>query len=167
MPVNQTTPSRPADAIGFEPRLFLREEELDRALELALAAHRLLERVAEPEDAGHGLGAGHWRVLSALRRRPGQAVSALRERLSIPKQTLARVLGDLEGAGLITRTIAGVDRRRRSLALTDLGRQTEAAISAAARARLAAAFRAAGPHAVAGARDVWLAILGAQTETPP
>jgi DNA-binding MarR family transcriptional regulator len=167
MPVNKTPPPSAADTVGFEPRLFLREEELDRALELALAAQRVLESIAEPAQADDTLGSGHWRVLSALRRRPGQSVAALRTRLAIPKQSLARLLDDLQTAGLITRAVANADRRRRALSLTEAGRAREAAIAAGGRARLAAAFRAAGPQAVAGARDVWLALLASAPEAGP
>ncbi|MES1199208.1 MAG: MarR family transcriptional regulator [Pseudomonadota bacterium] len=155
MPVNQTRP-----AAGPEGRLYLKEDELDRAVDLVFAAARHFWKSAEHALAAHDLGPAHYRALAAIRRSEGLAVSDLQARLGVRKQSLARVLGELEKAGLIAREPGRQDRRQRLLLLTAAGREAERDASAALRERLAHIFRAAGADAVAGAR----AVLGALAE---
>jgi DNA-binding MarR family transcriptional regulator len=156
MPVNL---SRPApEPIGPEARLYLKEEELDRAVELVFTATRRFWRVAESPLAARGLGPAHYRALAAIRRSEGLAVSALRETLDVTKQSLARVLGELERAGFIERLQGRQDRRQRLLNLTAAGRSAERDATTALRERLAHIFRLAGAEAVAGARAVLLAL---------
>jgi DNA-binding MarR family transcriptional regulator len=78
--------------------------------------------------------------------------------LGVVKQSLARVLGELEAAGFIVRAPGLTDRRARRLLLTDAGREAERAVSAALRERISAVFRAAGADAVMGARTVLAAL---------
>ena len=125
MPVNlRPQPGAPA----ADARLYLKEEELDRAVEQLFAAARRFGRGAEPLLAARGLGPAHYRALSAIRRAEGLAVSALREALGVRKQSLARVLDDLDQAGLITRAAGPKDRRERRLSLTPSGRDVEAEV---------------------------------------
>ena len=155
MPVNlRPQPGAPA----ADARLYLKEEELDRAVELLFAATRRFGRGADPILAARGLGPAHYRALSAIRRGEGLAVTTLREVLGVRKQSLARVLDDLDAAGLVTRAPGAQDRRERRLFLTDAGRAVEAEVSTALRDRLAAVFRTCGAEAVAGARTVWAAL---------
>jgi len=155
MPVNLRSQPTPP---GSDARLYLKEDELDRAVELLFAAARRFGRGAEPILAEKGLGPAHYRALSSIRRAEGLAVTALRETLGVRKQSLARVLDDLAGAGLIARAPGAADRRERRLFLTDAGRDIEAEVSAALRERLAGVFRSCGADAVAGARAVWAAL---------
>jgi len=164
MPVNLRPQS---GAPAADARLYLKEEELDRAVEQLFAAARRFGRGAEPLLAARGLGPAHYRALSAIRRAEGLAVSALREALGVRKQSLARVLDDLDQAGLITRAAGPKDRRERRLFLTPSGRDVEAEVSAALRERLAAVFRACGAEAVAGARTVWAALAETAPEDAP
>lgn len=146
----------------IEGRLYLREDELDRAAELLFLAARRFWRAAEGPLAASDLGSAHYRALAAIRRGEPLPVKALLDRLEVRKQSLARVLKDLEAAGLIERRKGDRDRRERLLVLTELGREAERTASAALRERLAQVFRAAGADAVAGARSVLLAL--AETE---
>jgi DNA-binding MarR family transcriptional regulator len=142
-------------------RLYLKEEELDQAVDLYFLAARRFWRVAEGALSESKLGPAHYRALARIRR-TGSAlsVSALREKLGVRKQSLARVLTELERAGLIARIPDTNDRRQRLLTLTEAGLAAERTASAALRERLAQAFRAVGAEAVAGA----LALLQALTE---
>lgn len=152
MPVNQSRPP------STEGRLYLKEEELDRAVDLVFAATRRFWRSAEEALASHDLGPAHYRALAAIRRDEGLAVSDLQARLGVRKQSLARVLGELEKEGLIRREPGREDRRQRLLTLTPEGRDAERDASAALRERLAQVFRAAGAEAVIGARAVLAAL---------
>ncbi len=151
MPVNQSRPPT-------EGRLYLKEDELDRAVDLVFAATRRFWKSAEEALANHDLGPAHYRALAAIRREEGLAVSDLQTRLGVRKQSLARVLGELEKEGLIRRDPGLEDRRQRLLTLTQEGRDAERDASAALRERLAQVFRAAGADAVTGARAVLTAL---------
>ena len=174
MAVNpKTPPPRPpeprpeprADSGRVDGRLYLREDELDRAADLVFRAARRFWRAAEGPLSRSDLGPAHYRALAAVRRGEsapgGLPVKALQERLGVRKQSLQRVLNELEAAGLLVRAPGLRDRRERLLALTDLGREAERAASAALRERLGQVFRLAGADAVAGAR----AVLAALAET--
>jgi len=160
MTVNQP---RPAPAASAEGRLYLREDELDRAVDLVFTATRRFWKTAEDALTTHDLGPAHYRALAAIRRDEGLAVSTLQAQLGVRKQSLARVLGELEKAGLLAREPGRDDRRQRLLTLTEAGRAAERAASAALRERLAQVFRAAGADAVAGARAVLAALASERT----
>jgi DNA-binding MarR family transcriptional regulator len=114
-----------------------------------------------------GLGGAHYRAMSAIRRNPGLRIGQLQDALGVRKQSLARVLDDLDQAGLVTRAAGPRDRRERRLFLTPSGRDVEAEVSAALRERLAAVFRVCGAEAVAGARTVWAALAETTPEDAP
>lgn len=158
MPVNLTRPTHASP--NPEARLYLKEDELDRTIELLMAAARQFWTAAARPLAIHGLGPAHYRALAGIRRAEGQPISALQAKLGVRKQSLARVLDDLESKGLIRREPSPIDRRARRLALTEAGRLIETEISSALRERLGVIFRACGAEAVGGARDV-LAMLAA------
>jgi DNA-binding MarR family transcriptional regulator len=149
---------RAAAGVSPEHRLYLREEELDHAVDLLFVAARRFWRTAEGPLSRRGLGPAHYRALAAIRRSEGLSVSALREKLAVAKQSLARVLAELEGAGFVERTAGARDRRERLLRLTEAGRIAERETSAALRERLAHIFRKAGAEAVLGARVVLAAL---------
>jgi DNA-binding MarR family transcriptional regulator len=79
--------------------------------------------------------------------------------LGVTKQSLNRVLRTLVHDGLVEARIGQKDRRERHLFLTDEGAQLEHRLSGAQRARMRAAFRQAGPEAVAGFRTVLEAMM--------
>lgn len=79
--------------------------------------------------------------------------------LGVTKQSLNRVLRTLVEDGLIESRVGTRDKRERHLHLTAEGETLERQLSDAQRARMRAAYRAAGPEAVAGFREVLEAMM--------
>jgi DNA-binding MarR family transcriptional regulator len=79
--------------------------------------------------------------------------------LGVTKQSLNRVLRSLIEDGLVESKIGTRDKRERHLYLTDSGKALEKALSEAQRGRMRAAYRMAGPEAVAGFRQVLEAMM--------
>lgn len=152
MPVNQSNAR--TSPPGAEARLYLTEDALDRAAALLFAAARGFWASAREPLAALDLGPAHYRAMAAMRRTPGITPGRLMQTLGVRKQSLARVLSELEKAGLAERLPGLDDRRERRLFLTPAGGRAEEEVSAALRERLAQAFREAGAEAVAGARVV-------------
>ena len=78
-----------------DPRLILREEELDAALELMLLAEAALWSAADSALEGEpsGVGRSHYRTLFLLKRRPGLGVRELARLTALSKQGASRTLG--------------------------------------------------------------------------
>jgi DNA-binding MarR family transcriptional regulator len=134
--------------------LFLTDEQLRRAIEAMFFAYRGF--TADPDRilADLGYGRAHHRALHFIQRAPGTTVSNLLAILGVTKQSLNRVLRTLVEDGLVESRVGARDRRERRLHLTEAGAALEARLSDAQRARMRAAFREAGPEAVAGFRTV-------------
>lgn len=143
-----------ASAPGFEPRLFLRDEELDYGIALLLAAERALMRQAGQLAKTLHIPPLAARILVTLRFQPGPSVKALREQLDTTVPTMARLIADLDASGLIERRKSLQDARARALHLTDKGVTATDAAADAMRASMRAAYRDAGSEAVAGVRAV-------------
>ncbi len=137
-----------------DPRLYLRDEELERGVGLILAGERALGRAAEAGRETAGLGKPELQVLLAIRFLPGQDVAALRGHLGATVPTLARLLGTLDQRGLIRRDRDARDARRRNLYLSPAGEAVLRPVVEAMRETLKQAYREAGPQQVAGARAV-------------
>ena len=75
------------------------------------------------------------------------------------KQSLNRVLRTLIEDGLVESRVGRADKRERHLFLTEKGAALERGLSDAQRARMRAAYRAAGPAAVTGFRQVLEAMM--------
>lgn len=148
-----------AGAPAFDPRLFLRDEELERGIALVLGAERALAAAGETAREASGLSAAECRILLTLRTDPGIEVSTLRERLGATVPTFARQLGRLDTAGYIAKTRGMMDARTRRLSLSAEGLAVTDPIAGAMRDALRNAYREAGAEKVAGARDVLAAIL--------
>ncbi|WP_455372788.1 MarR family winged helix-turn-helix transcriptional regulator [Limibacillus halophilus] len=142
--------------------LFLREEELREAIELLFFAYR--DFTGEPDRvlARYDFGRAHHRVIYFVGRNPGITVSDLLRILAITKQSLSRVLGQLLEEGFVAQEQDSKDRRRRLLTLTDKGRSLERDLTERQMARIARAYREAGPEAVAGFKRVLLGIVDEQ-----
>jgi DNA-binding MarR family transcriptional regulator len=155
--------SGPAD-----PRLILREDELDAGLELLLLAEAALWGAVDQglQAEGLGLGRSHWRAAFLLRRRPGLGVQELARLTSLSKQAASRILVDLAAKGLVEKTAGDLDGRRRTAALTARGEAFESAITGRLRGQLASAYRAAGLDGVAGSRRILSALAGGRTRSP-
>ena len=134
--------------------LFLTDAQLRRAIEAMFFAYRGF--TADPDRilAARGYGRAHHRALHFVGRSPGTTVNNLLGILGVTKQSLNRVLRTLVADGLVESRVGERDRRERHLRLTAAGEALERELSDAQRARMRAAFRAAGPQAVAGFRAV-------------
>jgi DNA-binding MarR family transcriptional regulator len=97
--------------------------------------------------------------LHFINRTHGTTVNNLLSILGVTKQSLNRVLRSLIEDGLVESRVGRTDRRERNLYLTPKGEALERALSEAQRERMRAAYRAAGPQAVAGFRQVLEAMM--------
>jgi DNA-binding MarR family transcriptional regulator len=82
--------------------------------------------------------------------------------LGVTKQSLNRVLRTLIEDGLVESKVGRADKRERHLHLAPKGAELERRLSDAQRARMRAAYRAAGPAAVQGFRQVLEAMMDAE-----
>lgn len=151
-----------AEAAGGENLLFLTDEQLRKGIEAMFFAYRGF--TADPDRilAERGYGRAHHRALHFINRSRGTTVTNLLAVLGVTKQSLNRVLRSLIEDGLVEARVGRRDRRERNLHLTDKGAELERALSEAQRARMRAAYRAAGPQAVAGFRQVLEAMMDDQ-----
>ncbi len=139
---------------GDESLLFLTDEQLRKGIEAMFFAYRGFtadpDRILEDMDYGRA----HHRAIHFIHRSPGTTVSNLLGILGVTKQSLNRVLRALIDQGLVRIEKGRADQRERHLYLTEQGLILERALSDAQRARMRAAYRAAGPQAVQGFRAV-------------
>lgn len=152
-----------------DPRLILREEELDGGLELILLAEASLWAAVDAALEGEtlGLGRSHWRAAFLLRRRPGIGVQDLSKLTSLSKQAASRTLADLQKAGLVERGSGDLDGRRRPATLTPEGVAFEQRTAERLRALLARAYRTGGLDGVAGTRRILAALAGSRQGVGP
>lgn len=148
-----------ANRPGGESLLFLTDEQLRKGIEAMFFAYRGF--TADPDRIlqDHGYGRAHHRALHFIARAPGTTVNNLLNILGVTKQSLNRVLRALIEDGLVDSKVGTKDKRERNLHLTDKGAALEAELSDAQRTRMRAAFRQAGPEAVAGFRTVLEAMM--------
>lgn len=144
---------------GGESLLFLTDEQLRKGIEAMFFAYRGF--TADPDRilADHAYGRAHHRALHFITRNPGTTVNNLLAILGVTKQSLNRVLRTLIEDGLVESRIGARDKRERHLHLTEEGAMLEQMLSTAQRDRMRAAYRAAGPQAVAGFRTVLEAMM--------
>ena len=147
--VNMTDVSRPAISPAASP-LFLREDEIRRGVELLYFGYTRLTNAIDQELAKQGLGRAHHRALYFIARQPGLTVGELLKLLAITKQSLGRVLKELHDRNLVITESGKIDRRQKLLRLTEDGRALENELFGQLRARLSAAYVAAGQEAVTG-----------------
>ena len=146
-------------ASGSESLLFLTDEQVRKGIEAMFFAYRGF--TADPDRILEGMdyGRAHHRAIHFIHRSPGLTVSSLLMFLGVTKQSLNRVLRTLFDDGLVEARVGKTDRRERRLHLTNKGAALERALSDAQRARMRAAYRAAGPQAVQGFRTVLEAMM--------
>lgn len=144
---------------GGESLLFLTDEQLRKGIEAMFFAYRGFtadpDRILETMDYGRA----HHRAIHFIHRSPGTTVSNLLTILGVTKQSLNRVLRSLIDDGLVEARVGKSDKRERNLYLTPKGQDLERQLSDAQRARMRAAYRAAGPAAVQGFRTVLEAMM--------
>lgn len=145
-----------------ETLLFLTDEQLRKGIEAMFFAYRGF--TADPDRIldQRGYGRAHHRAVHFIHRAPGTTVNNLLAFLGVTKQSLNRVLRSLVADGLVESRIGRTDKRERHLFLTPAGSDLERALSDAQRARMRAAYRAAGPAAVAGFRQVLEAMMDSE-----
>lgn len=150
---------RTAPGFGSESLLYLTDEQLRQGIEAMFFAYRGF--TADPDRilAGMSYGRAHHRAIHFINRAPGTTVNNLLAILGVTKQSLNRVLRTLIADGLVESRVGTVDKRERHLFLTEAGAALEARLSDAQRARMRAAYREAGPEAVAGFRQVLEAMM--------
>lgn len=144
---------------GGENLLFLTDEQLRKGIEAMFFAYRGF--TADPDRILEGMdyGRAHHRAIHFVHRSPGTTVSNLLSILGVTKQSLNRVLRTLIDDGLVEARVGREDKRERNLYLTAKGQELERQLSDAQRARMRAAYRAAGPVAVQGFRTVLEAMM--------
>lgn len=130
--------------------LFLREPEIRRGVELLYFGYSHMTRSIDECLAKQGLGRAHHRALYFIARQPDLTVSQLLEHLAITKQSLGRVLNELDERGLVESRPGERDRRQRLLRLTAAGATLENDLFEALREKVAAAYARAGQAAVGG-----------------
>jgi len=143
-----------ASGPGGENLLFLTDEQLRKGIEAMFFAYRGF--TADPDRIleHHAYGRAHHRAMHFIHRSPGTTVNNLLDILGVTKQSLNRVLRTLIEDGLVESHIGKRDKRERNLMLTQAGEDLEQQLSDAQRRRMRAAYRKAGPQAVAGFRQV-------------
>jgi DNA-binding MarR family transcriptional regulator len=144
---------------GGENLLFLTDEQLRKGIEAMFFAYRGF--TADPDRIleKYSYGRAHHRAVHFIHRSPGTTVNNLLNILGVTKQSLNRVLRALIADGLVESRIGTRDKRERHLYLTEKGAALEHELSTAQRARMRAAYRLAGPGAVAGFRTVLEAMM--------
>ena len=150
---------RMAQVHGGESLLFLTDEQLRQGIEAMFFAYRGF--TADPDRilAELAYGRAHHRAIHFINRVPGTTVNNLLAILGVTKQSLNRVLRTLIADGLVQSRVGNIDKRERHLYLTEAGHALETRLSDAQRARMRAAFRVAGPEAVAGFKQVLEAMM--------
>ena len=154
----------PAPPSG-EALLFLTDEQLRQGIEAMFFAYQGFtadpDRLLEEFNKGRAqnYGRAHHRAVHFINCAPGTTVNNLLGILGVTKQSLNRVLRTLIEDGLVQSRVGRVDRRERHLYLTEAGQDLERQLSNAQRARMRAAYRDAGPQAVAGFRTVLEAMM--------
>jgi DNA-binding MarR family transcriptional regulator len=142
-----------------ESLLYLTDEQLRKGIEAMFFAYRGFtadpDRILDERDYGRA----HHRAIHFIHRNPGLTVSSLLAILGVTKQSLNRVLRSLFDDDLVEARVGKTDKRERRLHLTAKGAELERALSDAQRARMRAAYRAAGPQAVQGFRTVLEAMM--------
>lgn len=146
-------------AASGENLLFLTDEQLRRGIEAMFFAYRGF--TADPDRilAEQSYGRAHHRAVHFIHRSPGTTVNNLLDILGVTKQSLNRVLRTLIEDGLVQSKVGTKDRRERHLFLTEAGEELERVLSDAQRKRMRAAYREAGPEAVAGFQQVLRQIM--------
>ena len=139
--------------------LFLTDAQLRKGIEAMFFAYRGFTSDPDRILADLAYGRAHHRAIHFIHRSPGTTVNNLLAILGVTKQSLNRVLRALVEDGLVRNEVGKRDKRERHLFLTGAGEELERKLSDAQRDRMRAAYRSAGPDAVAGFRQVLEAMM--------
>lgn len=133
-----------------DPRLFLRDEELDRALNLLLNTNFVLSETSMLAQTKSGLDRNSFTLLLLLRSTPRIGVTDARKILGLTQPTFARLMAKLEKSRLISKISGQKDGRKRLLSLSKQGEAVIAPATQAMRDAIRRAWRSVGPETVAG-----------------
>jgi DNA-binding MarR family transcriptional regulator len=139
--------------------LYLRDEELDRGLELLYFAGRQLHADAAPLRSEGALDDTDHQLLFLIDRHPGATLAELCSMLGASKQTLSRHVRRLAEAELIEQSQSAQDRRKRPLRLTPKASGIVTRVQTLQKRRLRLAFKSAGAAAVQGFQRVLLDLV--------
>ncbi len=129
---------------------FLRDSEIRRGTELLFFAYSRMTKAVDGRLGENSIGRAHHRALYFIGRHPDISVSELLAILGVTKQSLGRVLTELEDRKMVETRIGERDRRQRLLRLTDKGHQLDMELFNAGRDIMAQAYTKAGQQAVTG-----------------
>ncbi|MCY4259703.1 MAG: MarR family transcriptional regulator [Rhodobacteraceae bacterium] len=149
--------STPRNEISVEPR-YLTDDQLRRAIEAVFFSYQRIFYDPDRILQVYGYGRAHHRALHFICFRTDVTVTGLLDLLGVTRQSLNRVLRELQNDGMLDMRIDTHDRRRRIICLTPRGETLASELFAAQRDRLRKAFRQAGSEAVGGFRAVMEAI---------
>lgn len=144
---------------GGENLLFLTDEQLRRGVEAMFFAYRGFTSDPDRILDDHAYGRAHHRALHFINRSPGTTVNNLLATLGVTKQSLNRVLRSLIKDDMVESRVGERDRRERHLHLTAKGAALDDLLSDVQHARMRSAYRAVGPEAVRGFRQVLEAMM--------
>lgn len=133
-----------------------------RGIEFLFFAHGALWRGIDARLAENQLGRAHYRALYFIARQPGLTITDLLGLLGITKQSLGRVVKELEARGMLATRPGNRDRRQKELRLTDAGRTLEKSLFSLLRDAMSRAYTHAGQQAVTGFWQVSEAIIPAR-----
>lgn len=154
-----TVPNSASNSPPAASALFLREDEIRRGIELLYFGYTSMVRGPDTLLDAEGLGRAHHRAIYFIARRPRLPVGELLRLLGITKQSLGRVLTELQQRDLVTQQIGTTDRRQRLLSLTPAGMALEAALFTQLQRSMAAAYAEAGQSAVTGFWNVLTGLI--------
>ncbi len=139
--------------------LFLRADEVRRGIEYLFFSHAALWRSIDAQLEEQGIGRAHYRALYFIARQPGITISDMLSLLGITKQSLGRVVKELEAREMIATRPGNRDRRQKELRLSEAGRALESSVFALLRDAMSQAYSQAGQQAVTGFWQVSDALL--------
>jgi DNA-binding MarR family transcriptional regulator len=130
--------------------LFLRADEVRRGIEYLFFAHGALWRSIDAQLAEQDIGRAHYRALYFIARQPGITIADMLALLGITKQSLGRVIKELEARDMIATRPGNRDRRQKELRLTEAGQALESSVFILLRDAMSQAYTQAGQQAVTG-----------------
>jgi DNA-binding MarR family transcriptional regulator len=139
-----------SDIVKLPPAQFLRDDVIRGGMDLLLFAHKSHLRRSDDELAKINLGRAHHRALYFIARQPGLSVGELLNLLGVTKQSLGRVMTDLQHRQLIIQEVGVKDRRQRLLTLSAEGEILEQKLFSELHANMLRAYTVAGENAVNG-----------------
>ncbi|MFV0431164.1 MAG: MarR family winged helix-turn-helix transcriptional regulator [Alphaproteobacteria bacterium] len=144
---------------NWQKNLYLQDDNLKELMEIFFFSYQMFTKQADDKLAEMGLGRAHHRILYFVGANPELSVSELLAILKITKQSLSRVLNQLEVEGYIERKSDKKDARKRLLWLTPKGRDFEQELTKIQIEILRNACQKGGADAVEGFRKLALEMM--------